>query len=114
MSLTPGIESKAPILTVFTLLAPVKFGRCPVLSRDYAIRANILRTNIHFIGPLYGKFPSFSDKIKNVNMFFLSGKRCFIVPSIRLIISEMLLWVYVFLVYQNTMSENGGLFLPGF
>ncbi|ORU00142.1 hypothetical protein D081_1236 [Anaerovibrio sp. JC8] len=35
-------------------------------------------------------------------------------PSIRLIISEMLLWVYVLLVYQNIMSENGGLFLPGF
>lgn len=35
-------------------------------------------------------------------------------PSIRLIISEILLWIYVLLVYQNIMSENGGLFLPGF
>lgn len=35
-------------------------------------------------------------------------------PSIRLIISEILLWIYVLLVYQNIMNENGGLFLPGF
>lgn len=34
-------------------------------------------------------------------------------PSITLIISEMLLWIYVLIVYQIVMSEQCGLFLPG-